>query len=301
MENHEKKKIHNGIKEINQIPNERTYEEITAENDHLSRRVLELLSANAELEGENNSLRAERDEQCEKLDECNRKIKELEDEQTKLQNEQKKASDHSNNKVSRTISNDSGIDLNLNSVTREINKRMDAMIDEKLSNLGIKMNKEITHDVTEPRNNIVEQNKPGRDKLLGTRNLNIIIHGIDEGNEVDHDSIYLKKLFTIIEMTHTSPTMTHRLGMKKPSGPRPMKLTMESKEEKDKFMSQLGKLKYAGAEYKKISVTDDYSLEERDEIRRWVTLAKRKNEMEDEENKGKKNYDRTNESQQEQQ
>ena len=50
MENHEKKKIHNEIKEINQIPNERTYEEITAENDHLSRRVLELLSANAELE-----------------------------------------------------------------------------------------------------------------------------------------------------------------------------------------------------------------------------------------------------------
>ena len=69
-----------------------------------------------------------------------------------------------------------------------------------------------------------------------------------------------------------------------------MKLTMESKEEKDKFMSQLGKLKYAGAEYKKISVTDDYSVEERDEIRRWVTLAKRKNETEDGENKGKKNY-----------
>ena len=55
-------------KKINQIPKERTYEEITAENDHLSRRVLELLSANAELERENNNLRAERDEQCEKLE-----------------------------------------------------------------------------------------------------------------------------------------------------------------------------------------------------------------------------------------
>ena len=55
-------------------------------------------------------------------------------------------------------------------------------------------------------------------------------------------------------------------------------------------MSLLGKLKYAEAEYKKISVTEDCSVEEREEIRRWVTLAKRKNETEDEENKGIKNY-----------
>ena len=117
-----------------------------------------------------------------------------------------------------------------------------------------------------------------------------MIYGIDEGNEVDYDNIYLKNLFTIIEMNHTSPTIAHRLGMRKPDGPRPMKITMESKNEKDKFMSQLGKLKYAGAEYKKISVTDDYTLEEREEIRRWVTLAKRKNETKDAENKGIKSY-----------
>lgn len=80
MENHEKKNVHDKTKEIHQIPNERTYEEITAENEHLGRRVLELLSANAELEREKiqlqreisdlnddviNSLVAERDEQCE--------------------------------------------------------------------------------------------------------------------------------------------------------------------------------------------------------------------------------------------
>lgn len=312
MENHEKKKVHDKTKEIHQIPNERTYEEIKAENEHLGRRVMELLSANAELEREKiqlqrdisdlnddviNSLVAERDEQCEskfqymnQLKECKQKIKELEDERdlAKNQNKQKKISDHSNNKEPRN-SNDSGIDLDLDSVTREINKRMDVMLDEKLSNLGIKINKEVTHDVTEPSNN-TEQKIPRHDEHPDTRDQNIIIHGIDEGNEVDYDNIYLKKLFAIIEMNHTSPTIAHRLGMKKPDGPRPMKITMETKNEKDKFMSQLGKLKYAGAEYKKISVTDDYTLEEREEIRRWVTSAKRKNEAEEKENKGKKSY-----------
>ena len=101
---------------------------------------------------------------------------------------------HSNNKEPRK-SNDSGIDLDLDSVTREINKRMEVMLDEKLNNLGIKINKEITHDVTEPSNTI-EQKIPAREEHLDTRDLNIMIHVIDEGNEVDYDSIYLKKLFT---------------------------------------------------------------------------------------------------------
>ena len=59
-----------------------------------------------------------------------------------------------------------------------------------------------------------------------------MIHGIDEGNEVDYDNIYLKKLFSIIEMNHTSPTIAHEDGMRKHDGPRVMKITMESKNEK---------------------------------------------------------------------
>ena len=92
-----------------------------------------------------------------------------------------------------------------------------------------------------PSQETISSNRINQGAINSLIHVTIIIHGIDEGNEVDHDSIYLKKLFNIIEMTHTSPTMTHRLGMKKPSGPRPMKLTMESKEEKDNIMSQLGK------------------------------------------------------------
>ena len=49
MDDHERK-VHDENKEIHQIPNKRSYEEVAAENEYLARRVLELLSANAELE-----------------------------------------------------------------------------------------------------------------------------------------------------------------------------------------------------------------------------------------------------------
>ena len=296
MDNNEKTKVHQEIEEIHQIPNERTYEEITAENEYLGRRVLELLTANAELEKEKiqlqreisdlngdviSSLVAERDEQCEnkfqymdQLEKCKRKINELENERdlTMKQNEPKKTSDHNDNKEPHKC-NDSGIEIDLNEVTRKISNRMEVMLDEKLSNLGIKTKKEIT----EPSSN-VEHKIPGREVHLNTRDLNIIIHGIDEGKEVDYDSIYLKKLFSIMEMSHTSPKLAHRLGIRKPDGPRPMRITMKSKNEKDKLMSKLGKLKYADTEYKKINVTDDYTFKKREEIRRWVKLSKSKKE-----------------------
>ena len=42
-------------------------------------------------------------------------------------------------------------------------------------------------------------------------------------------------------------------------------------------MARLGRLRGAEDEFKKISVTDDYTLEEREEIRRWVMIANEKN------------------------
>ena len=49
MDDHENK-VHDENKKNLQIPNERTYGEVTAENEYLGRRVLELLTANADLE-----------------------------------------------------------------------------------------------------------------------------------------------------------------------------------------------------------------------------------------------------------
>ena len=53
---------------------------------------------------------------------------------------------------------------------------------------------------------------------------------------------------------------------------------MKSVIEKNEVMSRLGRLIDAVAEFKKISITDDNTREEREEIKRWIMLlAKEKN------------------------
>ena len=112
--------------------------------------------------------------------------------------------------------------------------------------------------------------------IANTRELNIIIHGINENNE--KDEVFIKNLFDIMEMGNTGPTIAHRLGEKRKDQPRPIKIVMESKNHKAEFMSKLWRLKHADNVYKKIRVTDDHTWEERQEIRRWVKMENDRNE-----------------------
>ena len=77
-------------------------------------------------------------------------------------------------------------------------------------------------------------------------------------------------------MDHTGPLAAHRLGMKKSDRQRPLRVTMKTLEDKEELMSRLGFLWNAENDFKKISITDDYTMAEREEIRRWVTMAKEK-------------------------
>ena len=54
---------------------------------------------------------------------------------------------------------------------------------------------------------------------------------------------------------------------------RPGKLVMNSSEEKAKIMSRLPNLRNAEDIYRKLSVRDDYTLEERELIKEWVHKA----------------------------
>ena len=47
--------------------------------------------------------------------------------------------------------------------------------------------------------------------------------------------------------------------------------------DKDELMSKLGNLKNANNKFKKINVTDDYTIKERNEIRQWVEKSKEMN------------------------
>ena len=266
-------------------------------------------------ESVNNSLAAERDRYKDDLRKFNEEI----EEKTTLLNNLQKGTDRSDittQNVSNIITkdptsvlsqelnkevNDSGIELD--AVTREIRNQVEMMLEEKLeeklSNLGINTEKAKYHTLPENDN---EGKANGsiceNDRRISTcdvrrnademRDLNLIVHGIEESNDVDN--VFVKRLFSIMEMDHTGPTIAHRLGSKKEDRPRPMKIVMKSKSNKSEFMSKLWKLKYADAVYKKIRVTEDYTWEERQEVRRWVNMANERNDSENNEDEGTTNY-----------
>ena len=62
---------------------------------------------------------------------------------------------------------------------------------------------------------------------------------------------------------------------------RPIKIRFKLPEEKDNMMSRLSNLKRAEDKFRKISITDDYTIEERQEIKKFVDEAKRRNETEE--------------------
>ena len=60
---------------------------------------------------------------------------------------------------------------------------------------------------------------------------------------------------------------------------RPIKVVMSSVQEKEVVMKNLNRLKNAADKFRKLSIKDDYTREEREEIKTWVAKAKDKNEQ----------------------
>ena len=77
----------------------------------------------------------------------------------------------------------------------------------------------------------------------------IIIHGINESETPD--DLFIKELFCIT-VVKTGPVMIHRLGQKKEDRSWPA--------------------------HKKARITDDYTLEDREAVKRWVKISKEKTE-----------------------
>lgn len=103
---------------------------------------------------------------------------------------------------------------------------------------------------------------------------NIIVHGVNESEQDDKD--YVSLLFRTLGV-QSEPESITRLGKPEPDKIRPLKIKMKSESEKDHLMSRLVNLKNAEDRFKRISVTDDYTAQEREEIRRWVDKAREKN------------------------
>ena len=110
-----------------------------------------------------------------------------------------------------------------------------------------------------------------------------IIHGCPEAAVIqevkEDDNTYVKELLQIIGV-EAIPASTTRIGKRSEARPRPIKIVMGNQNEKKMIMTSLGNLKNVVEKFKRISVTDDYTAEERDAIKNKDTEARNKSEVE---------------------
>ena len=132
--------------------------------------------------------------------------------------------------------------------------------------------------ILEERNNQLVQ-----DRERKRRATNVIIHGVKEDSEniTKSDEKYVKELMTVLGVDNY-PESVVRLGNvdsdRKRS--RPLRLAFRNEDEKNSIMKRLSNLKKAEEQFNKISITDDYTLEERQEIKKYVEEAQKKNKTE---------------------
>ena len=115
------------------------------------------------------------------------------------------------------------------------------------------------------------------------REKNIIIKGKQEVDEMD-DKAFLESLIKELCIGAVHPTSVMRIGTKVEGRNRPIKVIFKSTDEKYKLLNNLKNLK--GKElYKTISVTHDYTFNEREVLNNFLRQAKEKNELDTTENK----------------
>ena len=109
---------------------------------------------------------------------------------------------------------------------------------------------------------------------------NIIIHGAAEvGNNQEEvkaeDKTYVLSILNKLGIS-VEPSEISRLGKPDDNKMRPLKISLLSKDDKLAVMNNLNQLKGTVDEFGKISIKDDYTQSEREEIRQWVKKAQQK-------------------------
>ena len=117
------------------------------------------------------------------------------------------------------------------------------------------------------------------------RSANVIIYGISEISADNqniakgHDEKFVHSLLGTIGVT-SLPKHIIRLDKPIADKTRPVKLVMTNSRDKDNIISRLVNLKNAEEIYRKASVRDDYTIEEREMIKEWVKKVAQKNNEE---------------------
>ena len=171
------------------------------------------------------------------------------------------------NTCSRTDSADSGLG-DMQSFAQLIDERANLVVDAKLKNW------ENTLTGIEQVNDKIEQSTQIHSNLEQDRDKNVIIHGLKESEKCDTELV--EDIFKATATTH-KPAQIMRLGQQRDDKTRPLMLLMKTGDEKKKFMSKLWMLKNVRTRFGNISITHDYTLEERNLIKKWVEEAERRN------------------------
>ena len=111
------------------------------------------------------------------------------------------------------------------------------------------------------------------------RSKNLIIHGVKESSSdnkddaIKSDDIYINNFIAALKVNIHCKS---RIGLPAQDKNRPIKVVMNTEEERNKILSNLRNLKDI-PEYKAISVTEDYTITERRMVKDWSDKAKEKN------------------------
>ena len=112
------------------------------------------------------------------------------------------------------------------------------------------------------------------------RSKNLIIHGVEESSSDKEDDaiqsgdICINDLIAQLKVISTVKSAS-RIGLPSKDMNQPIKATMNAEEERNCILSNLRNLKDI-PEYKTISVTEDYTITERQRIKDWSDKAKEK-------------------------
>ena len=109
---------------------------------------------------------------------------------------------------------------------------------------------------------------------------NFIIYGLDEkGKTIDeikeNDAKIIANFISKVGIVCDPKSIT-RLGKSTENKKRTLKIVMSTNQQKVSVMTNLRKLKGTEDEFGKIRVTDNYTNEEREQIKTWVKRAEEK-------------------------
>ena len=159
------------------------------------------------------------------------------------------------------------------SLNEKIEKQTDANVDKESYSKILQVPTEVKKAIQEAKNDekveLSEQEK---------RSQNFIIHGAEEiGDTAEvvtrNDADYIKDILKKLGVQEKPESIT-RLGKPNDTKGRVLKICMKTKTGKESVMSNLSKLKGTEEEFGKISVTEDYTKTEREEIRKFTAKAR---------------------------